>query len=203
MNNEASQKKLAQFYSHISVTNDIDIQDRVKEQKEKHTEKYENDIIIKRDSLKLEKDGFNDNIFYIIFDYKAFNDFNLEVTLNGRINNSSEFESNFKKQYSEIKKNSNSSEKSDKFETFMNKSIYIDYESYFQNKNLDANYIDLILGFIRNNSKLTMCFKLSFKRSENNKKTDFYLKYQKQMLFYNNQWFMMQDIYGLSTSDSG
>lgn len=202
MNNTDNQKKLAQFYSNVSVTDNVNIHDRVKEQKEKHTEKYENDIVIKRDSLKLEKDSIDENILYIIFDYQAYSDFQLEVSLNAKINNSKEFESNFMKQYCFIKQNSDKYKKLEKYETFMDKSIFVNSNFFFQNKDLDANCVDLILSFIKDNSKLSMCFKLSFKRSEKNK-NEYYLKYLKQMLHYNNQWFMMQDIYGLSTVDSG
>ena len=50
--------------------------------KVKKTKTYKNPILLKRDSIKLEQDAYNSNIYYITFEFDAEKDFVVRIHLN-------------------------------------------------------------------------------------------------------------------------
>lgn len=58
----------------------------VEQQKTKKTKAYKNPILLKRNTIKLEKDAMKQNIYYIGFNYTSLVNFNVNIYFNASQN---------------------------------------------------------------------------------------------------------------------
>ncbi len=192
---------------------------------------YENNVVIKRDSIKLERDSTNKDVFYISFAYQAFSNINFSIFFNSKIDyNNDSVISDFpcrkviipqshvkiqtKNQFSNFTKDSGEGmiTNMEEYKTFLESSVYIDLNSYFSQKIFDASFIDVLFLFdFLNNSRLYMFFKLTLTSAEgisvksydqNIKNIKVNLKYVTQKLKYLEYWYDMHDIYGLASKNN-
>lgn len=204
--------------------------EQIKEQKQTNTVPFNNNVVIKRDSIKLERDSTNKDLFYISFAYQAFSNINLSIFFNAKVdyNNDSiisEFpirtidipQSHIKTQNNQFTNFSNDkvegiSTNMEEYKTFLQNNVFIDINSFFSQKNYDASLIDVLFVFdFDNNSKLFMFFKillttvdgLSIKVFDSSiKNIKVTLKYVCQKLKHSGYWYDMHDIYGLASKNN-
>ena len=206
LNNSETQQRLRQLYTDTAIgiggLKEESKQDMMKDQKTTNTIAFKNVISIKRDSLKLEKDPYKNQIYYISFDYQTIDNISISLYLNSELNlknNALTTDFYVKKTYLE----KTTDVFSDNFKNFLDLSLSFDSEEFFKNRSFNSKLIDLTLQIDQgNNTFLYMFFKLyqtEVKEDPNKSKVN--LKYISQKLYHLNQWYDMHDVYGLSSKD--
>ena len=137
----------------------------------KETYAIKNPVLLKRNTLALERDAINRNIYYIKFNYDALVDFTVNIYFNAKRTNeaSSPFKSSDK--FSSLNFQCLKGHNISVFDT----SYKIDMEYYKQNKEIIENGCDLVIEFIpdiRTNDNepilfLTLCELTDEKESSN------------------------------------
>ena len=80
----------------VGPVNDNNKEEKIKQQKQTNTVSFSNNFAIQRDSLKLERDSTNLNIYYLSFNYQTYGNVILEMYLNSKLNEqNSQFETIF------------------------------------------------------------------------------------------------------------
>ena len=166
---------------------------------------YQNPIKIDRNSIKLEQDAYQRNIFYITFEYSCDRTvyaniyFNAEFTpsnKNGFFTPSDPFKNSI------IKIWFPASEKT----KFQEPNLKIDVDYFLKNRVYSRKNVDLIMElYVNDNSGqniecilATFC-SITFKPGTD----DFKIKYLYQKCkVLNSQWYDLEDIYGLTSEDN-
>ena len=234
LNSTKNQEMLKNLYTGGSIAppTEENKYDMVKEQKQTNTVPFNNNVVIKRDSIKLEKDSINKDIFYFSFAYQAFSNINLTIFLNAKVDyNNDSVISEFPARTRDIPQShiktpntnqfTNFKEEKvegllvnmEEYKTFLQNNVFVDINSFYSHKNYDASLIDVLFVFdFLSNSRLFMFFKLilttvdglSIKVFDPNiKNTKVSLKYVCQKLKHFDYWYDMHDIYGLASKNEG
>ena len=183
----------------------VDIKKISEQQEKRNTTAYQNPIKIDRNSIKLEQDAYEHNIFYITFEYTCDRTcyanfyFNAEFTSNS--NNSMFTPSEpFKNKVINIWFPAGNKAK------FQDPSLKIDIDYFLKNRVYDKKLIDLIIElYVMDDSKqfaecilATFCG-INFKPNTN----DFRIKYLCQKVkVKGSPWYDIEDVYGLTSEDN-
>jgi len=181
------------------------LQQLSEQQEKRNTVAYQNPIKIDRNSIKLERDAYNPNIYYIIFEYTCDRTVYANFYFNAEFNPS------------------NGNAIFIPSEPFQNKTINIwfpaaqkailrdpnlkvDVDYFLRNKVYGKKYIDLIMElYVMDNSKqnaecilATFC-SINFRPNTN----DFQVKYLFQKVKVQaSEWYHIEDVFGLTSEDN-
>lgn len=185
----------------------------MEKQKKQKTKPYQTPISLKRNLIKLEKDGYKDNIYYITFTYTATVPFKANFYINAyqvldqtasllKEEQDSSFvpsEHFATKTCSAICKPGNDIE-------FTENNVYVDMNYFNFNRIYDCQYYDLVVEMIgiveegtSNCALATMC---KFVPEAKGEKLAYKVKAEQQRLKFKGFWFDMQDVYGFSTDSN-
>ena len=187
------------------IDSGVSVQRLSEQQEKKQTVAYQNPIKIDRNSVKLEQDAYQRNIFYITFEYSCDRTvyanfyFNAEFTPS---NQNSFFTPSepFKKNTIQIWFPAGQKTK------FQDPNLKIDVDYFLKNRVYSRKHVDLIMElYVKDNSGqnvecilATFC-SIIFKPGTD----DFKIKYLYQKCkVQNSQWYDIEDIYGLTTEDN-
>ena len=188
-----------------NIGSGVDVKKIADQQEKRNTTAYQNPIKLDRNSIKLEQDAYEHNIFYITFEYTCDRTcyanfyFNAEFTPN---NNTSMFTPSepFKNKIINIWFPAGNKSK------FQDPSLKIDVDYFLNNRVYDKKLVDLIIElYVMDDSKqfaecilATFCG-ITFKPNTN----DFKLKYLCQKVkVKGSQWYDIEDVYGLTSEDN-
>ena len=179
---------------------------QLSDQQEKlNTTAFQNPIKIVRNSIRLEQDAYNHNLFYILFEYSCDRTvyaniyLNTEFTPSNKNNNfipSPPFQDRIIKIWCPSGENVK----------FQDANLKIDMEYFIRNRIYDKKLIDLILEFyvMDDNKQFVECIlatfcSITFKPGTN----DYKIKHLFQKVkVRGSQWYHVEDIYGLTTEDN-
>ena len=178
---------------------------QITEQQEKiETTAFKNPIQIDRNSLKLEKNAYSHNEFYLTFEYTSdktiYGNFYLNTNFtplnNIFFNPSPSFQYNIIKLILPPGKNVKCQDQS----------LKIDMDYFLRNKIYDKNLTDLVIELfvLENNSQNVECILATFCKILSKPGTNLYdikCLYQKCKVK-NSQWYDLEDIYGLSSDEN-
>jgi hypothetical protein len=183
----------------------VDMKQLSEQQEKRQTVAYQNPIKVDRNSIKLEQDAYDKNIFYITFEYTCDRTiyanfyFNAEFTPsnpNNMFTPSPAFRNNIIRIWfpagQKIK--------------FRDPNLKINVDYFLKNKVFGRNFIDLIMElYVKDNSGqnieciLASFCSIIFKPGTN----DFKIKYLYQKCkVMGSQWYDIEDIYGLTSEDN-
>lgn len=187
------------------VDSGLSVQKLSEQQEKRETVAYQNPIKIDRNSIKLEQDAYQRNIFYINFEYSCDRTINANFYFNAEFtptNKDSEFTPSepFKQNTLKIWLPPGQNKK------FQDPSLKIDVDYFLKNRVYSRKNIDLIIElYVMDGSGqniectlATFC-SITFKPGTN----DFKIKYLYQKYkVRGSQWYDIEDIYGLTSEDN-
>ena len=183
----------------------VNVKQLSEQQEKRQTVAYQNPIKLDRNSIKLEQDAYQKNIFYITFQYTCDRTiyanfyFNAEFTplnSNNMFTPSPAFQNNTIKIWFPAGQNTK----------FSDPNLKIDVDYFLKNKEYSRNFTDLIMElYVMDDSRqnveciLASFCSITFKPGTN----DFKLKYLYQKCkVKGSQWYDIEDIYGLTSEDN-
>lgn len=183
----------------------------IDQQKDKKTKAYRNSILLKKNSIKLERDGFKENLYYITFVYtsvqpfKANFYFNASHNMSNNRNNGSDStpeQEIFIPTEKFADKTLSIMCEPGKEQEFSDRLICVDLNYLNENKIYDIQFFDLIIELVgtREDDKkgcviVTLCKIVPEVKGE---KTTYKIKAEQQKIKVCGYWFEMNDVYGIS-----
>jgi len=179
-----------------------------KEQKTINTQMYINPIIFDKNSIKFEQDAYESNKKYICFNYSS----ERQIFANFYLNSSFNFQPVNLSYYTPSEHFKNiilkSSLEPGKNVNFLDKNVFIDIDYFLKNKSYDKNLFDVIIELftyaLNSNNTQVECILSTFCKINyisSNKSFEIKSICQKCKIF-NNDWYNIEDIYGLNSDDS-
>ena len=182
------------------LPSNITKQELANQQEKKAISAYKNPIQLDKNSLKLERDSINKNVYYLSFDYTCERETYGRVYLNSKFSevvNNNGWYFTPSPQFENIKINFTIPKGKGKF---TEKGVFIDMDYFLNNKVYDVNYIDLILElyvFEESTRNIEMILE-TFCRLKQNKDSEWDIKVISQKITVKGSpWYQIENIFGL------
>ena len=186
------------------IDSGVSVQQLSQQQEKRETTAYQNPIKIDRNSIKLEKDAYQRNIFYITFEYTCERTIYANFYFNAEFNptnNNCMFIPSEPFQNKTIKIWFPSGEKT----KFQDANLKIDVDYFLNNRVYDRKLTDLIMEFyVMDDSRQNVeCILVIFSSIIFKPGTDeFNIKYLGQKVkVRGSDWYTVEDIFGLTSED--
>lgn len=164
----------------------------------KKTKAYKNPTIIRKESIKLERDAYNQNIFYIQFFYDSSCDFNLNIYFNAIKDQQTSFITTPPFKNKTIHLVINQGERAQ----FSESTAVFDSGFFFNNKQKLDNHFDMILEVVpKTNDNLPSILAIYcsiYEEKIGNIKSVLKVKPVLQEFWVQGNWYKMNDVFGLA-----
>ena len=192
-------------FSSSQQNSDMNVKQLSEQQEKLNTTAFQNPIKIVRNSIRLEQDAYNRNIFYILFEYSCDRTVYANFYFNTEFNPANK-DMNFIPSPPFQNKTINICFPPGENVKFQDANLRIDMDYFIRNRIYDKKLIDLILEFyvMDDNKQFVECILATFCSITFKPGTrDYKIKHLFQKVkVRGSQWYHVEDVYGLTTEDN-